>query len=128
MTTLSPIEHIAAQSWAPSKHVMGIAWDLYEAGRVHLLQRVHGLPVERRFDYLAVGKSPPYRPVLSKEEREEQGKMPAISMTMIKARRNPIAPADLLEHACVGTVTLERDIQDEWHFVIYMVFFDYAYA
>jgi len=27
------------------------------------------------------------------------------------------APADLLHHACVGTVTLERDIQDEWLFV-----------
>lgn len=28
----------------------------------------------------------------------------------------PRVPSDLLHHACVGFLTLERDVQDEWHF------------
>ena len=39
------------------------------------------------------------------------------SPSYIDRAGTPRAPADLLQHVCVAQVTLERDIQDEWHFV-----------
>jgi len=64
--------------------IMTCAWDMYMEGRVHLLQRTNAPPPKsnaefRAFEYIAVGRPPPFTPQPHREHFHLRNRISSMS-------------------------------------------------